>query len=259
MPANQALGDFLRSRRARVRPDNMSDAELRRRRTPGLKREEVALRAGISSEWYVKLEQGRAGSPSSATVEALVGALNLDETEAEHLRSIASAGRREPFEREVVPETLRQIVAELEQPAYITGERFDLLAWNDAAASLFGDMLRLNGADRNVLAWMLTSVAAREIFGERWTEEARRIVFLFRAAYDRWQGDAAFEDLVAQVRGASVPFDKWWSDHGVGAPLSGFKTLRHPTEGETRYAVASFQANDDPALKLALYTRCDCC
>lgn len=117
-------------------------------------------------------------------------------------------------------------------------------------------MLRLDGADRNVPAWMLTSVAAQDIFGERWAEEARRTVFRFRDTYDRWQGDAAFEDLVAQVRGASVPFDKWWSDHAVGAPLSGIKTLRHPTDGEKRYTVASLQAKDDPALKLALWMRC---
>jgi hypothetical protein len=89
----------------------------------------------------------------------------------------------------------------------------------------------------------------------RATEAPRRIVSLFRAAHDLWPGDAAFAALVERVRASCLEFDAWWSEHGIGAPISGTKRLRHPTFGVLRYEYASFQANDDPALKLTFYTR----
>lgn len=255
MAGNRPFGDFLRSRRTRLSTDEVSSAARQRRRTPGLKREEVAHRAGISAEWYVKLEQGRAVSPSAETVEALGRALRLDQVELAHLRSLAAAGGRQPFRREETPDVLRRIVASLPEPAYLTGQRFDLLTWNDAAATLFGDFGRLAAEDRNILHWMLIDPAARHVFGRTWTEEARRIVALFRAAHDLWPGDGAFVALVDRVRASCPAFDGWWSEHGISAPLSGTKQLRHPTLGTVRYEYASFQANDDPALKLAIYTQ----
>ena len=133
MAGNRPFGEFLRSRRTRLDPSEVGDAARQRRRTPGLKREEVAQRAGISAEWYVKLEQGRAVSPSAATVEALGRALRLDGIELAHLRSLAAAGGRQPFRREVAPDLLRRIIEGLPEPAYLTGQRWDILAWNDAA------------------------------------------------------------------------------------------------------------------------------
>lgn len=255
MAGNRPFGDFLRSRRTRLNPDKVGDATRQRRRTPGLKREEVAQRAGISAEWYVKLEQGRAVSPSAETVEALGRALRLDRVELAHLRSLAAAGGRQPFRREDTPDVIRRIVASLPEPAYLTGQRLDVLAWNDEAAALFGDFGQLAPEDRNILHWMFTDPAARHVFGQTWAEEARRMVSLFRAAHDLWPGDAAFVTLVDRISASCLEFDPWWSEHGVGAPVSGTKHLRHPTFGVVRYEYASFQANDDPALKLALYTR----
>ena len=255
MAGNRPFGDFLRSRRTRLNPDKPGDATRQRRRTPGLKREEVAQRAGISAEWYVKLEQGRAVSPSAETVQALGRALQLDAVELAHLRSLAAAGGRQPFRREDTPDVLRRIVASLPEPAYLTGQRWDVLAWNDAAVALFGDFGRFAPGDRNILHWMFTDPAAKTLFGETWAEEARRMVSLFRTAHDLWPGDTAFSALVDRIRASCVKFDAWWSEHGIGAPLSGTKHLHHPTLGVMHYEYASFQANDDPALKLALYTR----
>ena len=256
MAGNRPFGDFLRSRRTRLNPDKPGDATWQRRRTPGLKREEVAQRAGISAEWYVKLEQGRAVSPSAETVEALGRALRLDRVEMVHLRSLAAAGGRQPFRREDVPEVLRRLVASLPEPAYLTGQRWDVLAWNDAAAALFGSFGQLAPEDRNILHWMFTDPSAKALFGETWAEEARRMVSVFRAAHDLWPGDTAFVALVDRIGAGCPEFDSWWSEHGVAAPVSGTKHLHHPTFGDVRYEYASFQANDDPALKLALYTRC---
>jgi len=256
MAGNRPFGDFLRSRRTRVQYDSAGVSARRRRRTPGLKREEVAQRAGISAEWYVKLEQGRAVSPSAETVEALGRALQLDPVEMAHLRSLAASGARQPFRREETPDALRRIIASLPEPAYLTGQRWDVLAWNDAAAALFGDFGRLALEDCNILLWMFTDPAARHVFGSTWAEEAQRMVSLFRAAHDLWPGDPAFITLVERIGAGCMEFAAWWSEHGISAPVSGTKHLRHPTLGVVHYEYASFQANDDPALKLALYTQC---
>ncbi len=254
MAGNRPFGDFLRSRRTRIDPDKASVA-ARQRRTPGLKREEVAQRAGISAEWYVKLEQGRAVSPSAATVEALGRALRLDPVELAHLRSLAAAGGRQPFRRETMPDVLRRIISSIPQPAYLVGQRLDVLAWNDAATALFGDFGQLAPEERNVLHWMLTGPAAKQVFGRTWAEEAQRMMALFRAAHDLWLGDPAFATLVDSIRARCPEFDGWWSEHGVGVPVSGTKTLHHPVLGTVRYEYASFQTNDDPALKLSIYSR----
>ena len=256
MEGNRPFGEFLRSRRARLVPDDSGGATQRRRRTPGLKREEVAQRAGISAEWYVKLEQGRAVSPSAETVDALGRALQLDDVELPHLRALAAAGGRQPFRREAVPDTLRRLVQSLPEPAYLTGQRWDILAWNDAATALFGDFGQLAPETRNILHWMFTESTARSLFGASWADEARRMVSLFRPAHDLWRGDTAFAGLVDRLRAGCPEFAGWWAAHGIGAPVSGTKHLNHPTLGAICYEYASFQANDDSALKLALYTRC---
>src|SRR5580693_7815122 len=144
------LGDFLRSRRERLTPAALGLPDRRRRRAPGLRREEVAELAGIGVDWYVRLEQGRAVRPSVTTIDALARALRLSKVEHAHLRALASGSNRRAFVRETVPETLRSLVESLNQPAYITGRRWDLLAWNKAAADIFA-FDRLAEEDCNIL------------------------------------------------------------------------------------------------------------
>ena len=138
--------------------------------------------------------------------------------------------------------------------AYLTGQRWDILAWNDAAAALFGDFGQLAFGNCNILHWMLTSASARLLFRTTWRQEAQRMVSLFRAAHDLWPGDTAFADLVSRLKAGCPEFENWWAAHGIGVPVSGTKQLHHPSLGTLIYDYASFQANDDPALKLALYT-----
>lgn len=250
---NSALGDFIRSRRERLDPDALGLATLRRRRTPGLRREEVAEAAGISVEWYVKLEQGRAVTPPAPTINALADALRLDPAERSHLRGLAGMAAAEPFVRERVPPQLRRLVQALRMPAYISGQRWDLLAWNTAAVDLFGDFGEIPVGNRNILLYALTDPRAKALFGAGWTVEARRMVALFRASYDLWSGDPAFTELVVRVRDGCTPFASWWRTHDIRAPVSGTKTL-HTGIGVRRFEYATFQANDDPKLRLALYT-----
>lgn len=248
------LGDFLRSRRTRLTPATVGLTEgTRRRRTPGLRREEVAELAGIGIDWYVRLEQGRTVSPSRTTIDALAKALALTAAEHAHLLTLARTSDVAPFVREPVPPAVRRIVESLAQPAYVTGARWDILAWNRAAADLFGDFGRTPEEDRNVLVFMFLDPRARRLFGRSWADEARRVLAAFRSTHDLHAADPAFVTLLARLRTGSQELERWWEAHDVRRPASGTKSLHHPRKGVQRYEHASFQANDDPALKLVIY------
>jgi len=243
----------LRSRRERLDPKMVGLPLGRRRRTPGLRREEVAELAGIGVDWYIRLEQGRSVNPSVTTVDALARALRLSKVEHGHLRALTRNGDRRTFVRESVPEPLRRVVESLGQPAYITGRRWDVLAWNDAADEIFG-FSQIAEADRNSLITVLTKPASRRLFGASWADVARRMVAQFRVTHDLWAGDLAFRDLLARLRDGCPEFAGWWETHDVSGVAAGHKSISHPKKGRLKLEYVSFQANDDPALKLVIYT-----
>jgi transcriptional regulator with XRE-family HTH domain len=244
----KTLGDFLKSRRQRM---TAKGATRRARRTPGLRREEIAEAAGIGVDWYTRLEQGRGGRPSPATLDGLAAALQLDRTEAAHLRNLATPAPALPFAAETAPPTLSRMIAGFTQPAYVTGRRWDVLAANAAARELFGGFAGA-GAPPNIVAFALTDPAARDLF-EDWPAQARRMVAQFRVAYDAFAGDPAFDELVARLR-TCPGFDGWWDAHDVRTAPAGVKRLRHPRLGWTAYEYSTFQGNEDPAVKLTVYT-----
>ncbi|HEX3749770.1 MAG TPA: helix-turn-helix transcriptional regulator [Streptosporangiaceae bacterium] len=251
------LGDFLRSRRERLTPAALGLPGGRRRRTPGLRREEVAELAGIGVDWYVRLEQGRSVRPSVATIDALALALRLDPAERTHLRALARSPRHHAFTRETVPAPIRRLVEGLNQPAYITGRRRDVLAWNAAACVVITDFRQSSDEDRNVLIWMLTTPEARHRFGPGWSGEAQRMVAQFRATHDLWARDPAFESLMTRLRDGSPEFVTWWDTHDIRRSQAGHKTFHYPDRpgrAPLRFEYTTFQANDDPALKLSIYT-----
>ncbi|WP_312161128.1 helix-turn-helix transcriptional regulator [Phenylobacterium sp.] len=249
----QELGDFLRARRSRLSPESVGLQGHRRRRTPGLRREEVAELAGIGVDWYIRLEQGRPVTPSLGTVDALARALRLSEPEHQHLRTLAGGGGPKPFQAETASPALLRLLETLHQPAYIVGRRRDLLAWNSAAADILGFQL-LDESDRNILVAMLTHPHSRALFGDGWADEAQRMVAQFRATHDLWAGDPAFIDLLGRLRTGCLEFNAWWERHDVRRSAAGLKTLHHPTLGRVVFEHTSFQANDDPSLKLVIYT-----
>ncbi|SFW85117.1 helix-turn-helix transcriptional regulator [Amycolatopsis australiensis] len=249
--ARVGLGEFLRSRRERLSPAALGLPDRRRRRTPGLRREEVAELAGIGVDWYIRLEQGRTVSPSPATVEALARALRLDDAERAHLRALARNPARTPFTREKVPEATRRLVESLAEPAYVTGRRWDVLVWNRAAAELLADFGAVPEEDRNVLVQILLGERARRLFGDGWAAQARHAVAQFRAAHDLWAGDPAFTGLAARLRAGCPEFATWWERHDVVHSGPGRKTLYRPEPQSFDYA--TFQVNEDPALRLTIY------
>jgi transcriptional regulator with XRE-family HTH domain len=253
-PKRRELGDFLRARRSRLSPESVGLPRHRQRRTPGLRREEVAELAGIGVDWYIRLEQGRPVTPSAGTVDALARALKLTDLEHQHLRALAGGGgRHRPFQPETAPPALLSLLQSLTQPAYVTGRRRDLVAWNTAADDVFG-FDQLAEDERNILVSMLTVPRSRDLFGPGWAEEAQRMVAQFRATHDLWAGDPAFVALLRRLREGCPEFQAWWDRHDVRRPASGRKTLHHPTRGVIAFDHASFQANDDPGLKLVIYT-----
>jgi len=247
------LGDFLRARRGRLTPEAVGLPRHRRRRTPGLRREEVAELAGIGVDWYIRLEQGRPVTPSVGTVDALARALRLTEMEHQHLRALAGGGGPKPFQPETAPGPLLRLLHTLPHPAYVTGRRRDLVAWNAAA----GEVLRFDDLavdERNVLVSMLTNPISRALFADGWAEEAERMVATFRATHDLWAGDPAFAQLLRRLRAGCPEFDGWWERHDVRRAASGIKRLHHPTRGVLVFEHQSFQVTDDPGLKLVVYT-----
>ena len=252
-PGRSAFADFLRRRREQLDPGAVG-LTGGRRRTPGLRRQEVAELAGIGIDWYIRLEQGRAVSPSADTIDALARALRLSKAEHAHLRALARSPAHLPFSREVVSEPLRRLIKSLNQPAYVTGRRLDVLAWNAAACDLFIRFDRIAEEDRNILVYMMLNPDARRLFGAEWENEARRIIAQFRTTHDLWSGDPAFAGLVARLRQGSPEFGTWWDAHEVRSGGSGQKMFNHRRRGLLRFDYATFQANDDPALRLAIFT-----
>src|SRR5664279_1294475 len=164
-PRRVEFGDFLRSRRERLNPKQLGLASERRRRTAGLRREEVAELAGIGVDWYIRLEQGRTVNPSATTIDALARALRLSRAEHTHLKALARNGEHRAFVMETVPESIQRLLENLKQPAYVTGRRWDVLAWNAIADDVFA-FSRLPDDERNIMLCMFTYRQTRTLFGE---------------------------------------------------------------------------------------------
>jgi transcriptional regulator with XRE-family HTH domain len=250
------FGNFLRSRRERLRPEDVGLPNGFRRRTPGLRRDEVALLAGVGTTWYTWLEQGRDVRPSAEALTALSKALRLDPAESRHL--FALADRPSPVVRatgpEHVPESLiRMLNSMTEQPAYAIGRRWDVLAWNQAAVAVFGDFSRLDGDARNLMHMMFANESHRRLLVE-WEKVALMSLAMFRADTARYAGDPDFERLIALLKKASPEFDAWWPRHDVRHQASTVKRIRHPTAGLLAFEHMSLDVADQPGMRLIVFT-----
>jgi len=250
------LADFLRNRRAGIAPEDVGLPGGGRRRTPGLRREEVAQLAGVGTTWYTWLEQARDVRASRAVLEALADALSLTAAERRHLVLL---GRGEsapppPAVTEEVSAPVRRLIANLGlSPAYILGRRWDYLAWNDAMAALFGDPADVAPEHRNQL-WLFFTDPARRALMPDWRRTARVLASRFRADYARHVGDPAFDRLVSDLHDASPEFRKWWTQHEVKGDTDGRKELLHPVEGRMLFEHAAFKHVEHGEQRLILYT-----
>jgi transcriptional regulator with XRE-family HTH domain len=252
----EELADFLRKRRASIKPDDVGLPNGGRRRTPGLRREEVALLAGVGSTWYTWLEQGRDVRASFDVLEALARALRLTPAERTHLM-LLSRGEEPPppqYGAERVSATLRRLIDNLgANPAYVIGRRWDYLAWNSAACALLGDLGAVPRAERNHVWLQFIDPARRERFAD-WPKASRLMVAKFRADSAHHLGDPAFEALILALRKSSPEFCREWKRHEVARSGPGRKEIRHPDVGTMVFEHAVFSPLDEPEQRLALYT-----
>jgi transcriptional regulator with XRE-family HTH domain len=250
------LADFLRARREGLQPADVGLPGGGRRRTPGLRREEVALLAGVGTTWYTWLEQGRDVRPSLEVVDALSGALRLTPAERGHLVVLARGEAPPPpvIEPERVSPTVRRLIANLgASPAYLIGRRWDLLAWNDAYVAVFGDPMARPPEERNQV-WLHFLDPGRRALVSDWSLGARRLIARFRADHARHLGDPAFERLVGALMDASPEFRRWWPRHEVLGTGEGRKDLRHPVAGRLAFEHAVFHHGESSDQRLLLYS-----
>jgi len=253
------LADLLRSRRDRLQPADVGLPAGQRRRTKGLRREEVAQLAGVSATYYTFLEQGRDLRPSWEVLEAIGRALRLGPAERAHLHTLGTSTRKTParLAAETVPEAVSALVDRLDPyPTYVTGRYWDVLASNRAARLLWTDWLALPQHDRNMLWWTFTDPAARSILVE-WETEAQALLARFRAAADKRSDDPSLTALIERLRNASPEFRASWPRHEVAPLASGSKRLRHPVLGEITLTHVTLTLAEDPEQKLVTFAASD--
>jgi transcriptional regulator with XRE-family HTH domain len=257
---HEELGRLLRSRRERLRPEDVGlPPGTRHRRTQGLRREEVALLANLSTTYYTFLEQGRQLRPSGQVLDALAQALRLSGTERALLYQLAHG--TVPAQPEVGAETLAPAVAALVDrmdpyPTYVTGRRWDILAANRAARALFVDWSAKPPEDRNILWFMFTDPRARLVYLD-WAREASAQLGRFRAAAARRADDPDFVAFTERLHRASPEAKQWWVRQEVQPLSSGRKRLRHERLGELTFEHVVLQVADAPEQKLVTFSPLD--
>ncbi|WP_433316311.1 helix-turn-helix transcriptional regulator [Micromonospora sp. CA-269861] len=232
------LAAFLRTRRARLRPAEVGLPEGERRRTPGLRRQEVAQLAGMSIDYYIRLEQGRGPHPSRQVLASMARALMLSRDEREYLFRVA--GENPPPtvgpSREVSPGLRHLLDAMTETPAYLVDAAYHVLAWNRLATYFLGDLAAVPDAERNMIRWTFR----HSVTEGHWTDaDARRFVHStvadLRAAYGRYPGDPAIRDLVTELLGVSPSFARLWAEHEVEERRPVIKRVPHPHLGSLEF------------------------
>ncbi|MCQ4206857.1 helix-turn-helix transcriptional regulator [Streptomyces longispororuber] len=252
------IGDFLRSRRARIQPDEVGLPGHGRRRVPGLRREEVAQLAGVSVDYYIRLEQGRGPSVSDAVLDAIARVLRLDDTETAYLRSVARPARTRrraparPAGQRVRP-GLRLLLDTIDKaPAFVLGRRMDVLAWNALGDALVG-FSAMAPKERNMPRQVFLNPAARDLYPE-WPAVAAETVAYLRLDAGPHPKDPQLATLVGELSLASEDFRRLWADHQVKEKTYGAKRMTHPVAGELTMPYETLTVSGEPDQALVVYT-----
>ncbi len=248
------LGTYLRDRRTRLDPAAMGFPHGRRR-TPGLRREEVAQRANISPTWYTWLEQGRGGAPSADVLDRIAAGLMLTEPEREHLFMLGLGRPPEVRYRPVdgvTPRLQRVLDALVVSPAIIKTATWDVVAWNRAAAALLTDYAKLPRDGRNIMRLMFADAGVRAAQPD-WQSVARFVVGSFRADATRAGASAEITELVEELSRASPEFAALWQDNDIVAQSEGLKRLYHPELGLLELEFSAFAVDGRPELGMVVY------
>jgi transcriptional regulator with XRE-family HTH domain len=254
------IRDFLTSRRARITPEQAGlPAYGGNRRVAGLRREEVALLAGVSIDYYVRLERGRAPGASAGVLEGIARALQLDEAERAHLfdlaRAAAPAGPhapRRPARQQVRP-SVQRILGAMTAPAYIRNARMDILAANRLGAALFSPVLSSPAQPANNARFLFLDPAAQEFYPE-WERQAQDVVAMLRTEAGRAPHDRALSNLIGELSTRSENFRAWWAAHNVRLHRTGTKRFHHPAVGDLTLTYEALDLAADAGLRISAYT-----
>jgi transcriptional regulator with XRE-family HTH domain len=249
-----SLGTYLKDRRAKLDPAAFG-FPLKRRRTPGLRREEVAQRANVSATWYTWLEQGRGGAPSADVLDRIARAMMLTDLEREHLFLLGLG--RPPEVRYRAPDgispRLQRVLDTLEySPAFIRTATWDVIAWNRAAAAVLTDYSTLPDGQRNVLRMMFGDSRVRAA-QPNWRAVARYVVASFRADVARAGAARNVQSLVDELCATSPEFAAMWRDNDVQGHGDGVKVLQHPVAGPLSIEFSAFAVDGRPDLNMVIY------
>ncbi|MFE2970198.1 helix-turn-helix transcriptional regulator [Streptomyces sp. NPDC059340] len=261
MKQNGELGDFLRSRRARLRPEDAGVGfSGGARRVPGLRREEVAHLAGVSTDYYARLEQGRHPHVSETVLEAVASALRLDDLERGYLFELArpktpGPGRRRPARLPRVRPAVHRMLDVLDDvsPALVINHRSDVLAGNHLAHALITDFDTLPYRERNLARFVLLHPAARDLYRD-WDKVAETFVASLRLAAGRHPDDPQLNELVGELSIKEPQFHTWWASHRVDQCAHGTQRLHHPVVGELTLSYETLALPADPDQTICLYT-----
>ena len=252
------LGAFLRSRRERLSPEQVGLPPSRRRRTPGLRREEVAQLAGVGITWYTWLEQGRDINPSTQVLDAIARTLQFDQHEHAHLFTLAGVARTTIVDecRGILP-TAQPLMDQLEPyPAMLVTARLDLLAWNRTYGTFHTGLESVPVEDRNVLWLAFTHPDWAEVIVDR-EDVLGRLVAEYRAAMAKRLDDPAWKELVARLQHASPEFAAFWERHDVQGPESRTKRALHPTAGLLHLDYTNLWLGDRHGSRIVAFTPAD--
>jgi len=251
----QLIAEFLRARRARITPQMAGLPSQARRRTPGLRREEVAVLAGVGASWYTWLEQGRNMNPSPQALARLARVLQLERDETGYLFELAGhAAPRQPAPLTAsVEPSLRRVLDLMEQaPAYVLNRRWDRIAWNAAALGLFGDFTREPREQFNMVRRVFTNAPTRR-YVVNWEEIAKSELAEFAASCAHHPDDPWIAQLVDELSAKSAEFRAWWPRRDVLRRRSRRALIRHRGEGVIALEVSSYQVVDNPELTLRVF------
>ena len=244
------LGQFLRSRRERIMPEHVGLPTGTRRRTPGLRREEIAVLAGLSPTWYTYLEQGRDIKPSAQVLESLSRVLQLtdDERRYLHLLALGPTPQAAKMERRstdtAVLQNIVDLFPDLEYPVYAGNVYGDVLAWNKAATRWYTDFGAVPEENRNMLRWLLTAPEARDRL-EDWAEDVRDVIGRFRIASATRPWDHRFVELAAGLHRASPTFRRWWKSQDVHDHHTRVRRLRGADGARLAVNLVTLRMTDD--------------
>jgi transcriptional regulator with XRE-family HTH domain len=252
------LSQFLTSRRSRVTPEQAGLPNYGRRQVPGLRREEVASLAGVSVEYYKRLERGNAGGASDGVLDAIADALQLDDAERAHLFDLARAAvptparrRRRSAQRGVRPAVLRMLET-FGSPATVSNLRGDYLAANPLGRALYAPLFESREQPPNSARFTFLDPVSQEFFVD-WEKAAKDLVAHLRSQAGRNPYDRELSDLVGELSTRSGPFRKWWAAHNVRYHQTGVKRLRHPVVGELDLSYEVMELTADGGLRLAVF------